>query len=99
MPNVLPVQLMSRGGSNNLIVDVIVEVPAFQRNTEPGRTSPVIIDLTSGFQLGQRSMAASTFQTLSGGAAISISLAPATAAFGSIALAVIESSLTHSLLL
>src|SRR5262249_12108951 len=79
MPSVLPVQAICRGGSTRWIVEVIVPGPAFQRKTVPGATLPwIVIDLTSRFQLGQRSNAVSTSQTAAGEAAISISLVPTT---------------------
>jgi hypothetical protein len=61
MPNVLPVQAIRRGRSTSWIVDVIVPGPAFQRNSVPS-SSPPSIDaaLTSGFQLGQRSIVVRT---------------------------------------
>jgi hypothetical protein len=82
MPNVVPVQAMSLGGSTRWIVDVIVPGPAFQRNTDPVARSPSMdIDFTSGFQLGQFGMSVSTSQTVCGLAAISILAAPTTGAF------------------
>src|SRR5215831_186063 len=81
MPSVLPVQAICRGGSTRRIVEVIVPGPAFQRKTVPGATSPwIVIDFTSGFQLGQRSNAVRASQTASGEAAISISPVPTTGA-------------------
>src|SRR6266540_7400705 len=83
MPSVLPVHAISRGASIRWMVEVIVPGPAFQRKVEPSARSPCIAtDLTEGFQLGQRSIDVRTSHTTSGGAVISISLAPRTGACG-----------------
>jgi hypothetical protein len=61
--------------------EVIVPGPAFQRKIVRGAMGPcTLIDLTSRFQLGQRSNAVSTSRTACEEATISISLAPTTGA-------------------
>src|SRR6185437_1975401 len=83
MPNVVPVQAISFGGSTRWIVDLIVPGPAFQRNSDPSAALPSIdTDFTSGFHVGQLSIPVSTSQTASGLASISVSLWPKTGASG-----------------
>jgi hypothetical protein len=67
----LPVHAISLGDSTYTSLETRRDGPAFQRKTVPGARSPSSdADFTSGFQLGQPSIVASTSQTISGEAAI-----------------------------
>ena len=81
MPSVLPVQPISCGGATERRVDATFVGPVLQRNWVPSVGGPSIWrELTSGFQSGQLSKSAMTFQATSGGTGISTSLEAMTGA-------------------
>ncbi len=76
IPMVTPVQVSSLGRSTTCSFERS-DVPALQRNPDPGASGPSnVMDRTSGFQDGQSAIPASVCQTVSGSACTWISCSP-----------------------